>query len=200
MNPVTKFSDLDLKKQYSYADYLTWQFAERVELIKGWIYQMSPAPSKAHQVASRVINGEMYNYFENTTCEFFAAPFDVRLLDKNKSTENKNVYSVVQPDVCVICDAEKLDDKGCIGAPDLMVEIISPGNSKHDLKTKFDLYEENKVQEYWVINPLEQNIMLYTFQENKFVLHKIYFDEDTIESILFSNLKIKVSKIFGIKD
>jgi Uma2 family endonuclease len=195
---VLKFSDLDLSKQYSYADYLTWQFAERVELIKGWIYKMSPAPSRAHQVASRIINGEMYNFFKHTSCELFSAPFDVRLLDsKKKKKENQHLFSVVQPDICIICDENKLDEKGCLGAPDLVVEIISSGNSKHDLKTKYELYQENGVKEYWIANPVDKNIMLYELVKGKYQLHKIFFDDDVIESKLFKGLQINVGEIFA---
>ena len=107
MKPITKLSQLDLTKRYSYADYLTWHFQERVELIRGWIQKMSPAPGTNHQSVSRTIQGEMYNFFKKNPCQFFDAPFDVRLLDKKKSKQDQEVNTVVQPDLCVICDAKK---------------------------------------------------------------------------------------------
>jgi Uma2 family endonuclease len=164
MKPITKFSQLDLTKQYSYADYLTWQFKERVELIRGWISKMSQAPSTGHQSISSVFQGEIYSYLKKSTCKLFAAPFDVRLIDSKKSKNNQQVFTVVQPDICVICDEKKLDERGCIGAPDLIIEIVSPGNSKKEMKTKHELYEENGVREYWIANPLEKNIMLYVLK------------------------------------
>jgi len=196
MKPITKLTQLDLSKRYSYADYLTWQFTERVELIKGWIMQMSPAPSSSHQSSSATIQGEMYSYFKKSSCQLFVAPFDVRLLDNKKSIKDEKVFTVVQPDVCVICDEKKIDERGCIGAPDLIVEILSPGNSKHEMKTKYDLYEENEVREYWIANPLEKNIMLYVLKAKKYQLRKIYFDDEVIESVIFKGLTIELKDVF----
>lgn len=196
MKPITKFSQLDLTKQYSYADYLTWQFNERVELIRGWISKMSPAPGTTHQAVSWDIAYYFANYFRKTNCKTFAAPFDVRLLDSKKSKNNQQVFSVVQPDICVICDEKKIDERGCVGAPDLIIEIVSPGNSKREMKTKYELYEENGVREYWIANPLEKNIMLYVLKAKKYHLKKIYFDDDAIESILFKGLVIDLKEIF----
>ena len=196
MKPITKFSQLDLTKQYSYADYLTWQFNERVELIRGWISKMSPAPGTSHQAVSWDIAYYFANYFRKTNCKTFAAPFDVRLLDSKKTKNNQQVFSVVQPDICVICDEKKIDERGCVGAPDLIIEIVSPGNSKREMKTKYELYEENGVREYWIANPLEKNIMLYVLKAKKYHLKKIYFDDDAIESILFKGLVIDLKEIF----
>jgi len=92
---------------------------------------------------------------------------------------------------------KKIDDRGCIGAPDLIVEIVSPGNSKREMKTKYELYEENGVREYWISNPLEKNIMLYILKAKKYQLSKIYFDDDTIESVLFKGLRIELKEIFN---
>jgi Uma2 family endonuclease len=137
MAVVTNFSDLDLSKTYTYSDYLLWQFQERVELIKGFILKMSPAPNTNHQSVSINLSVAFYNHFKNKKSRVFA-PFDVRLPIKS----TKKDATVVQPDLCVICDESKLDKKGCNGVPDLMVEIISPNNSKHDIHTKFNLYLE----------------------------------------------------------
>ncbi|MCC5944146.1 MAG: Uma2 family endonuclease, partial [Bernardetiaceae bacterium] len=122
---ITKLSDLDLSATYSYADYLQWKFEERIELIKGKIFKMA-APSTKHQRISSRLHINMGLFFQKTPCEFFSAPFDVRLLDKAKSQKaNREVYTVVQPDLCVICDKNKIDRRGAIGAPDLIVEILS---------------------------------------------------------------------------
>ena len=106
---ITDINELDLDKTYSYADYLTWQFQEKLELIKGKIFKMSPAPSTNHQRISMELAGILYNFFKPHQCNLFAAPFDVRLIDKKKSTLDKEIFTVVQPDLCVICDETKID-------------------------------------------------------------------------------------------
>lgn len=192
MSVVTKFSDLDLNKTYTYADYLTWQFEERVELIKGFIRKMSPTPGRKHQAISLKLSVKLYNYFNNTTCDLYTAPFDVRLPIPSK---NKDI-TIVQPDLCVICDKSKLDNQGCNGSPDLIVEIISLNNSKHDVDTKFRLYEEAGVKEYWIVFPEERIINLYYLENNKFIGIKPFTEREVLQSIIFEDLKINVSDIF----
>jgi Uma2 family endonuclease len=185
MSPVTKFSDLDLNKVYTYADYLTWQFDERVELIKGFIRKMSPAPSRKHQVVSSNLHGHFFATFKNHSCNLFHAPFDVRL---PVATKKKN-STVVQPDICIIRDKNKLDDKGCNGSPDLIVEIISVNNSKHDV-------EEAGVKEYWIVFPEEKFVNLYYLENNKFIGMKPFTEGETLQSKAFENLKINVVDVF----
>src|SRR5690606_13265220 len=110
-------------------DYFKWKIQERVELIKGYIYKMSPAPGSKHQHVAGFLTGIFFNYFRRKACKFFPAPFDVRLTNSGKKIGDEQVFTVVQPDLCVICDLEKIDSHGCVGAPDLMIEILSPGNS-----------------------------------------------------------------------
>jgi Uma2 family endonuclease len=133
---------------------------------------------------------------KKTVCKAFFAPFDVRFIDAKKSKNDTQVFTVVQPAICVICDVKKLDDRGCSGAPDLIIEIVSPGNSKREMKTKYELHEENGVREYSIANPLKKNIMLYSFKSKKYQLKKIFFDDDTIESALFKGLSIDLKNIF----
>ena len=191
---VTNFSDLDLSKQYTYADYLLWQFEERVELIRGFIKKMSPAPSRTHQVVSRKLTRYIDRYFEHKPCGFFVAPFDVRLVGKNK--KNKDLITVVQPDLCVVCDLEKLDERGCLGAPDLVIEILSLGNSKIEMGEKFRLYEENEVKEYWIVKPIENSIFVYTLQNGKYIGLKPCIEGEKIISPLFPDLDFEIDKIF----
>jgi Uma2 family endonuclease len=197
MEKIVSLSQLDLNKKYSYADYLTWQFEQAVELIKGKILPMA-APNRKHQTISREIHGTMYIFFQNAPCEFFAAPFDVRLYDKKKSVNaNKDVYTVVQPDLCIICDEAKLDDKGCIGAPDLIVEILSPGNSSKEMRTKKNLYAESGVREYWIIDPEHENAFQFLLEnENTYSPPIIYVDEDILHCSIFPDLKIDLKKVF----
>lgn len=161
---VSKLEDIDLSKTYSYADYLRWEFDERLELIKGKIFTMSPAPDTRHQEISGKISNAIFNYLENKPCKIFTAPFDVRL--PRRSKEDKEIITVLQPDICVICDLTKIDRRGCIGAPDLVVEILSPGNNRKELKNKFEVYEESKVSEYWIIHPEEKTFLKYILDED----------------------------------
>lgn len=189
---VKKFSDLDLTKQYSYSDYLLWQFSERVELIKGYILKMSPAPSRNHQTILYDLTISMDKYFKNKKCSIFFAPFDVRLPIKSAKKDT----TVVQPDLCVICDENKLDDKGCNGAPDLIVEILSPKNSKHDIDTKFKLYEEAGVKEYWIVEIEERIVLVYTMRDGEFIGLKPFSEGEIIKSLIFPDMKISVEDVF----
>jgi len=155
-----QLSELDLNKTYSYADYLKWTFQERLELIKGKIFKMTPAPASVHQRVSGAVFGELYIYLKGKSCKAFSAPFDVRLPRKNVD-DNQEIFTVVQPDVSVICDPSKLDMKGCLGAPDIVVEILSPGNNKKELRNKYEVYEEAGVKEYWIIHPNEKTFLQY---------------------------------------
>jgi Uma2 family endonuclease len=197
MSEITSLSQLDLNGTYSYADYLTWKFEEALELIKGKIIPMS-APSRRHQVISRELNGLFYNYFKKNPCEFFAAPFDVRLYDKRKSVKaNQDVLTVVQPDICIICDESKLDDKGCIGAPDLVIEILSPGNSSKEMRTKKELYEENGILEYLIFDPEHETVHQFNLLESGvYSSPVIYINEDTMTSVVFPDLHIDLMEIF----
>ena len=192
MNPVLNFSDLDLTKQYSYSDYMLWQFQERVELIKGFILKMSPAPNRFHQTVSKNVSFEIVSFFKKHTCNVYVAPFDVRLPIKSKKKDS----TVVQPDLCIVCDEAKLDDQGCNGAPDLIVEIISPNNRKHDLDTKFKLYQEAGVLEYWIIDPVERMVLVYALRDGVYSGIKPQIEGDIIESPLFPDLKVAVDAIF----
>lgn len=159
-----EFSDLDLSKTYNYADYLQWQFEERVELIKGRIFKMSPAPSSAHQRIVVEITRVLANFLVDSPCDIYAAPFDVRL--SRKIRKDEILFTVVQPDICVICDRSKIDEKGCLGAPDIVVEILSPGNNKKELQNKYEVYEENGVQEYWIVSPQDKTFLKYTLDDD----------------------------------
>lgn len=193
---ITNIKQLDLKGSYTYADYLLWQFKERVELIKGKIFKMSPAPNSFHQDVSWDLTREIDKAFRKTTCKMYAAPFDVRLINFKESTEDSQILTVIQPDLCVICDRNKIDKKGCIGAPDLIIEILSPGNSKKEMDIKYDLYEENGVLEYWIVNPSEKTIAIYILQNEKYIGIKPLIEDSKLESPTFPNLKFAVKKIF----
>jgi Uma2 family endonuclease len=197
MTPITDFNQLDLKKQYTYADYLTWVFDERVELIKGWIYKMSPAPKRRHQDLSLNLTLAFATYFKKCGCRIYEAPFDVRL-KKNKGTDAE-VDTVVQPDISVFCDLSKLDDRGAIDAPDLVVEITSDSTMKRDYNEKFNLYEENGVQEYWIVNPDSNSMEIFTLENEKLESIGVFNIADgatTVSSVMFPDLTLDLIEIF----
>lgn len=194
---ITDINQLDPNGSYTYADYMTWQFSEYIELIKGKIFRMSPAPAMRHQKISMRMTGLFYNALANKPCQLFAAPFDVRLYTKNKKT-GKPTKTVVQPDLCVICDATKLDEQGCDGAPDLIVEILSPGNTKKEMRDKFDVYEDADVQEYWLVHPTEKNVIVYILNEQgKYVGSRPYTDEDLLTTSIIPALQMNLSEVFA---
>jgi Uma2 family endonuclease len=192
-----KLSDLDLKKQYSYADYMGWKLEETVELIKGYIFPMAPAPNLSHQRVSMRLTKTFLNYFEGHKCELFSAPFDVRL-SKKLGDSDKLITTVVQPDLCVVCDRNKLDEQGCNGAPDLIVEILSPGNTRKEMKDKMNVYEESAVREYWIIHPKENYLIIYTLNEKgKYSASLPFVEGDMVYSSIFPDMKIDLEKLFA---
>ncbi len=158
---------------FTYRDYASWPANERWELIDGVAYDMCAAPSRRHQGISVVLSMYFSNYFKGKPCEFYHAPFDVILPDED-SGDWRDSITVVQPDLVVICDKSKLTDEGCLGAPDLVVEIISPYTSKKDIKEKFDLYEREGVREYWIVYPGDRAVQVYALTEEG------YYDEGRI--------------------
>jgi Uma2 family endonuclease len=189
---------LDLTGTYTYADYLQWTFEERLEIIKGKIFKMSPAPARLHQKISFKISNKIYNYLEGKSCEAYTAPFDVRLTPLKRNAKAEQVYTVVQPDISVICDLEKLDDQGCVGAPDLIIEILSPGNSKKEMKDKFEVYQENGVKEYWLVNSTERAIFIYVLNEaGIFIGLKPLIEEEILTSSILPGFEMQVEDIFA---
>ena len=192
---ITSLDQLDLVNGiYSYADYLVWKIKERVELLKGKILEMS-APSPIHQEISGNLQGALFVFLKNSRCKLYTAPFYVRFPQKGES----QVYTVVQPDLCVVCDFEKIDSKGCVGAPDLVVEILSPGNSKKEMKSKFALYQEEGVREYWVVDPERELVFVYVAENKKF-RPTIPIADDYVYSTIFLDFKIHTSDLFHIKN
>ncbi len=186
---------LDLNKKYTYADYLTWLDDKRRELINGFIKMMTPAPRRIHQEISSCLHRDISNYLRKKECKVYHAPFDVRLIDKDK-TSDKEIINVVQPDISVICDLSKLDDRGCLGAPDLIIEILSPASSKRDLSEKYELYQNFGVKEYWVVFPSEKVIQQFILLNKKYELKGSFVEGDVISPNIFPDLKINLDEIF----
>ncbi len=146
--------------KFTYKEYCSWPEGERWELIDGVAYDMSPAPTSRHQRISRILSTKIDNFLSGKKCELFIAPFDV-LLPAFPLKNKGEIDTVVQPDISVICDASKIVERGCLGAPDLIVEILSPSTSKKDLNEKFQLYEKHGVKEYWIVDPGNKYIQVF---------------------------------------
>jgi Uma2 family endonuclease len=191
---ITELSQVcDSTVEYTYDDYYDWLFTERVELIFGKVLPMA-APNRLHQTVIRSLNTIFGIFFQSKSCEYYPAPFDVRLpvgIKKGKYT------TVVQPDLSVFCDQEKLDKRGAKGAPDLVVEILSPGNSRRDMKDKFEVYELAGVREYWIFHPIDSFVLPYLLNEKgKFVGLPAVHSPDTLNSRIFPELSFSLAGIF----
>lgn len=195
-----KVEEPDLSLSYTYADYLKWDLPEMVELIRGKVYKMSPAPTSKHQDISTRLVVSIGTFLKNKKCKVFAAPFDVRLPRKGKADED--IVTVVQPDICVICDPSKVDERGCLGAPDWIIEILSKSTSSKDLNEKFEVYEEAGVKEYWVIHPTEQTVLVYTLNNHgKYEgILKPYVRTDNVQSRTLQGLTIDLSEVFELPE
>lgn len=189
---ITNINQLDLDGTYTYADYLLWQIKERLQLFKGKILRMSPAPTSVHQGVLSNLDEKLKAYFKKKKCKVYVAPFDVRFPDKNGI-----VKTVVQPDICVVCNREQIDKRGCVGAPSLVVEIVS-GNQENDTKLKFELYQEEGVPEYWIVFPYEKMIQRYVLENGKYVGVAPIVSGETIESLTFSDLAFETDEIFDV--
>jgi Uma2 family endonuclease len=191
---IMELADLDFTKDYTYADYLKWTFEERLELIKGKLFRMS-GPNSMHQRLAFRIAGPLYNYLKGKSCEAFIAPFDVRLTRLSK--DDKDIVTVVQPDLCVICDPHKVDKRGCIGAPDIVVEILSPGNNKKELNFKYHVYEEECVQEYWVVIPQEKTFLQYILKYGKYQPSRLLTIGDEVTTEILPGFVLSLDELFA---
>jgi len=147
-------------KEFSYADLLTWPENERWELIEGVAYDMSPAPSRRHQKVAAELFGQFWLFLNGRLCEVYMAPFDVRLPDH--AEDGMSATTVVQPDITIVCDREKLDERGCLGSPTLVVEVLSPATANKDWREKFHAYQRAGVQEYWIVSPSDKTLIVFT--------------------------------------
>ncbi|SDE11966.1 Uma2 family endonuclease [Niabella drilacis] len=200
LNPgiIRDIRQLDPDKRYSYADYLKWQFDEYVELIKGKLFQkMSQAPAREHQRIVMAISGKLFQYLTGKPCDVYPAPFDVRFPSSDTATDEKT-YTVVQPDISLIRDPSKLDDRGCVGAPDMIVEVVSRGTAIRDWNFKYNLYQETGVKEYWIIEPVDRSVTIFILtEENKYLQTGVYAEETDIPVSILPGFSIKWGDIFN---
>lgn len=176
-------------RRYTYKDYCTWDDSERWELIEGVPYAMSPAPNQQHQEISLALTVQLNTLLKGKPCKLFVAPFDVRL---NADGEDD---TVCQPDLLVVCDQSKLDGKCCNGAPDLVVEILSPSTSGHDRIVKLELYRKAGIREYWIVDPDAKAIQVCVLEKGRYFINA-YTEEDTLSANVLEGLELEVKSIF----
>lgn len=190
---ITDFNQLDLSKSYTYSDYLTWQFEEMVEIIKGQVFKLFPAPKPIHQQTSSRLQFLITKFLWKQKCQIFNAPFDVRFV---KSIDEQEITTVTQPDLCVICDPAKIDKSGCLGAPDFIIEILSQSTKSKDIHQKFNLYEEYQVGEYWIVAPENQMIDKFVLVDGKYQLIGKYTTGDIVSVHTLPGLEIDLNDVF----
>lgn len=183
------------KDRNTFADVLAWADSERVEIIDGEIFMMAPSPSRAHQEISFEICRQLGNYLEGKRCQAYSAPFDVRLFEKEDDTP-EDVDTVVVPDIIVVCDASKLDDHGCKGAPDMVVEILSPSTQRHDRLVKLGLYQRAGVREYWIADPDSQTVQVFTLRDGLLLPYEVYERTSVAKVNVLDGCFIELGKVF----
>lgn len=188
------------KEIYTYGDYEKWPEGQRWELINGIPHDMTPAPSRIHQEILGEFHLRFATYLKNKPCKVYIAPFDVRI--PQGAEKDELITTVVQPDLTVVCDRAKLDDKGCKGVPDLVIEILSPHTAAKDLKIKLNLYEKAGVREYWVVQPADQTVMVFSLQEDgKYIKPEVYDRHDVIAVGIFNReLQVDLTGIFSERE
>jgi len=194
---IIKDPAAEYNKEYTYADYIKFEFDEMVELIKGKIFKMSPAPKSYHQEILMNLSRLVANFLVGKSCKVYPAPFDVilpfNLKDKNKAR------SVVQPDISVVCNLSKIEDTGCVGAPDWVIEILSDSTSKTDLNDKYDLYEEAGVKEYWIVYPKDYIVQIFVLVNGVYERRPAMTRNDKVSSYTMPDLEIDLSDVFPLQ-
>ena len=184
------------KINYTFADVLSWDEDERIEIVSGKVFMMA-TPSRIHQKITGELFRQLANFLEGKQCEVYAAPFGVRLFEQDGDSE-ENVDTVVEPDISVVCDRSKLDKRGCKGAPDMIVEVLSPSSLRHDRLVKLNLYQQAGVREYWIIDPENRAVQVF-LQDGSGSLRicEEYGSQDVAKVNVLDGCFIELSKVFS---
>lgn len=183
-------------KKYTYGDYLTWPDDQRWEIIEGVPYQLAP-PLRIHQEIVGELFRQISNFLVDKPCRVYTAPFGVRLPKGNEGNDNE-IETILEPDITVVCDQSKLDVKGCKGAPDLVIEVISLSSAKADRVLKFNFYEKSGVKEYWVVQPEEKTVMVFVRgDDHRYGRPEVYSEEDQVAVGIFQDLTIDLKTVFN---
>ncbi|GHV55123.1 hypothetical protein AGMMS49579_17170 [Spirochaetia bacterium] len=185
--------DYSLEDQhYTYADMLEWDESLRAEIIDGEVYMMAP-PARFHQEISSELHGQLWTFLKGKPCKVYPAPFGVRLFPNDDLSDD----TVVEPDIVVVCDHSKLDDRGCNGAPDLVIEILSPSNTQRDRIVKFRKYLAAGVREYWVVDPGQKTAEVHILNNGQYVT-TVYDAADEVPVTVLPGCSIKLGDVFSI--
>ena len=182
------------KDRYTFADCLAWGESENIEIINGEAVMMAP-PTRIHQEILMELSRQLANFLEGKKCKVYPAPFAVRLFEKDGDTP-ENVDTMVEPDISVVCDSSKLDDAGCKGAPDLIMEILSPSTMRHDRFTKFNLYQRAGVREYWIVDPSSKSVQVFVLEDGNYKAQDFGTVGDIIKVNVLDGCFIELSKVF----
>lgn len=184
------------KRRYTFADYLAQGSDERLEVIHGEAVMMAP-PSSRHQEISFELGRQLGNYLDGKPCRVYPAPFGVRLFEQD-GEGSEDVDTVVEPDLSVVCDRSKIDRYGCKGAPDLVVEVLSPSSLRHDRFVKLGLYQRAKVREYWIVDPEYQSVQVFTLDASGFLrIREEYGSGDIARVNVLEGCFIDLGKVFS---
>lgn len=183
------------KSRYSLADCLTWDENKLIEIIDGEAFMMA-TPSRIHQKISGELFRQLANYLEGKKCEAYAAPFGVRLFEQD-GDRPEDVDTVVEPDISVVCDRSKLDKHGCKGAPDLIVEILSPSSLRHDRLVKLNLYQRAGVREYWIVDPVDQSVQSFVLENGHYTARDLAGTGEKIKVNVLKDCVIDLTAVFS---
>lgn len=183
------------KKTYTYADYLEWDNDFTSEAINGEIINMTPSPTPKHQDIVGELFAELKMFLRGKDCSAFSAPIDVCLFASKESAPD-TILDWVQPDILVVYDSDKIGDKNIYGAPDLIVEVLSPSTARNDRLIKFNSYEKAGVKEYWIVDPYNMTVEIYSLQGTSFEQSKILGKDDFLTVEMFAGLEIDLKNIF----
>ena len=180
--------------RYTFADALTWRDDERIEIIDGEAFMMAP-PSRAHQEAVTALMGQLYDYLKGKKCKVYAAPFAVRLFEEN-GDHPEDVDTLVEPDITVVCDPDKLDKYGCRGAPDMVIEILSPSTRRHDLAVKYRLYQRAGVREYWIVDPDTRIVQVFKLEDGLYNAPDVFTAGSAAPVGIWEDFSVDLSQVF----
>lgn len=182
------------EKRYTFGDILNGGESERAELIDGQIYMMAP-PTRAHQRAVAALTAQLFDFLQDKPCEVYPAPFGVRLFEGGEDCPEDS-ETMVEPDISIICDSDKLDDYGCKGAPDFIAEVLSPSSQGYDRLAKFYLYERAGVREYWIIDPTSKTVSVYTLESGRYGAGQVYAAGAAAPVGVLGGFAVDTSKLF----
>lgn len=186
-------------ERLTYANYLEWDESKRAEIIDGKLYDMA-SPTPAHQMILGELLGQIRDFLKGKPCKVISARLAVRLFEKDGDSP-KDVDTVVEPDIMVVCDRNKFDERGIKGAPDLIIEILSPWNERHDIIVKYDLYERAGVREYWIVDPKAEDVKVFLLDEKGFLKPTEYYSaDDTAKITVLNDCPIDLKAVFKAKE